>query len=130
MRALFALVVAAQAVEPWPTDESLSAQLPRWFVDACATERGAAEEQRRLTAWRRMSHEEKAANARFVRWTVQEWLHWMCPEECPWTSPRVAADGRDRVRVTLEVDGWPSAHGAVDWMLRAAGADDVHSEDD
>jgi hypothetical protein len=124
---IFAIVTTAQTLAEWPGDEAVAAQLPAWLVGGCAPEQTPAEVTRSLARWRTMSPEEKATDARTEAWTLRDLLHWMHPDECPWRSPRVVQASNDLVRVILEVDGWPVAHGAVDWILRVAGAYDVGS---
>ena len=123
--ALFDVLVEAQQLQSWPSDAALIALLPGWFVAACAPESTPAEEERYLRWWRELSAERKAEEARSAPWSLSEWLHWIHPEQRPWTRSLVKPDGPDSIRVILSVDGSPSPHGAVDWMLRAAGAHEV-----
>jgi len=44
-----------------------------------------------------------------------------------WWDAEIGRDGT--LRVTVEIPGWPAALGALDWLLRAAGAAEVvHDE--
>jgi len=64
------------------------------------------------------------------RWSLLNWLHWMQPEERPWVwwDGRVETDSQARISVIVE--GWPYPRGALDWLIRAAGALGVDEEPD
>lgn len=44
-----------------------------------------------------------------------------------WWDAEVGTDGT--LQVTVEVPGWPTALGALDWLLRAAGAAEIVHEE-
>lgn len=77
--------------------------MPEWFVAACSPERTA----------------EKTS------WTLADWLYWMEPDERQWFWWDARIDGEGATTVLVEVPRWPSATGALEWLLRAAGASSV-----
>jgi len=115
-------------VGPTPDLDEWHKCLPRWFTDACAPEMSDAEAQEWLERWQSMTPEEKTAAARAQAWTLADWLHWFQPSERAWRFWDCQAD-RSSVRLILEIDAWPVAHEAVDWLLRAAGAQEIVTED-
>jgi hypothetical protein len=98
--------------------------LPSWFVEACRPEMSQAEALDWLEKWRALSPPQQAAEEERQAWSLEDWLHWFAkgPDERQWRwlSGQVAAP--DRLKVTLEVAGLPTAYGALTWLLRAAGA--------
>jgi hypothetical protein len=122
-------VVLEHSGPRWPAEHEWPALLPEWFIAACAPERSQAEAQRWLAWWRTLGPEAKAAAERDRRWTLTNWLFWLEPAERQWYwwDSETCADGR--LRVAVEVGGWPAALGALDWLLRAAGAIQVTHEE-
>jgi hypothetical protein len=61
-----------------------------------------------------------------VRWTLSAWLSWLDAEEDRmwfWWDARIT--GERQARVIVEIPDWPPPLGALQWLLRAAGADKV-----
>lgn len=116
------LVVLQASRDEWPSGDTWSERLPRWFVQGCAAEE-PAEAARWLAWWRGLDGEarERAANAR--RWTLSDWLHWLQPEERQWFWWDGVALSQHEARILVEVPGWPIALGALEWLVRVAGAE-------
>jgi len=113
----------------WPTDAEWRNRLPGWFIDASAREMTQEEAEQWLDKWRAMTAEEKAALEETQRWALADWLHWLQPSERQWEFWECGASDSHMVRLTVKVNSWPIAHGALDWLLRAAGADRVVTEE-
>jgi hypothetical protein len=77
-----------------------------------------------LKKWRALSPEEQAAEEERQPWALADWLHWFAkgPDERQWRWLSGRPIARDRLQITLEVAGLPTAYGALAWLLRAAGA--------
>lgn len=110
---------------PWPDLAGWQARLPDWFVAASAPEQTPEQAAAELARWRSMSAAERAAAEDDEAWTLSDWIHWLQPAERQWYwwSARVRDPGTAEVAVS--VPGWPAPLGALEWLLRAAGASTV-----
>ncbi|MEP7764388.1 hypothetical protein [Sanguibacter sp. 25GB23B1] len=106
-----------------------TARLPEWFVAACSPERPPEAVEQWNVWWRGLDLEARARAEDERSWTLADWLYWMEPDERQWFwwDARIDEDGGGTVLV--EVLGWPSPTGALQWLLRAAGASSVHFAD-
>jgi len=100
-------------------------ELPRWFVEACAPERPREEVEQWLHWWRSLPLEEQARATREQPWTLADWLFWLDPCERQWFWWDATVDHPDRATIVVEVPGWPAPLGALEWLLRAAGAIEI-----
>src|SRR5436305_4029099 len=123
------LTVLGQSETDWPSTVSWAELLPDWFVAACTPERSPAEAERWLAWWRTLDPEEKAKAANEQPWTLADWLYWLTPAERQWYWWDATIESDTALRVVVEVPGWPAALGALDWLLRAAGATEVSHEE-
>jgi hypothetical protein len=114
--------VLAHVGPPWPSSDEWRQVLPQWFVEGSAPEQSREEAERWLGWWRSLSAEEQARVTRAQRWTLADWLYWLDPSERQWFWWDAVVEKGDRLRVIIEVSGWPAPLGALDWLLRAAGA--------
>jgi len=122
-------VVLDHAGSSWPELDEWRRLLPQWFVDRCAPERSEQEAQEWLRRWRDLTPEQRVRAERVEPWSLADWLHWMQPESRQWFWWHALVGSDGTLRVQLEVLGWPAPVGALEWLLRAAGADDVlHGE--
>lgn len=120
-------VIDEHALSGWPGLEEWRRRLPAWFVAACAPEMSQDEQDAWLAQWRSLNDEDRAAMDAAQPWSLDNWLYWMEPENRQWwwwsatvNPPTLAA----------EVEGWPFPWGALSWLLQAAGATAVRSDDD
>jgi len=114
--------------EPWPDLEYWRSQLPRWFVDASAPERSRDEIEQWLAWWRSLPPHEQAQAAAEQKWTLADWLFSVQPSERQWFWWDARVESPDILRVLVEVPGDPVALGALEWLLRAAGATEIARE--
>lgn len=123
------LAVLERSGPEWPTVEEWRSLLPPWFVAACGPEMSREDAERWLAWWRTLGPADRARAESERRWTLADWLYWLMPSERQWFwwDAEVGRDGT--LRVTVEVPGWPTALGALDWLLRAAGAAEVVHEE-
>lgn len=114
----------------WPSEEEWVSILPGWFVGACGLEMPREDTERWLAWWRTLEPADRERAEREERWTLADWLYWLEPSERQWFwwGAEIRPDGC--LRVTVEVPGRPAALGALDWLLRAAGAGEVVHEED
>lgn len=97
--------------------------LPDWFVSQCAPELSSEQAERQLAEWKSLSPAEQVAHGRTVKWALDDWLYWMDPVRRQWYWwDAKAADHRDLLIVSVEVETLPFPWGALDWLLRASGA--------
>jgi hypothetical protein len=118
------LAVLEHAGTPWPTLDDWRIVLPQWFVDRCAPEMSTEEAAEWLAQWRSLPPAERAQEERNRSWSLANWLYWLEPQhrEWFWWDARVT---NGTVGITVQVSGWPAPLGALDWLLRAAGATEV-----
>lgn len=123
------LAVLQHADQEWPQTEQWVSLLPEWFVAACAPEQSAEEAAQWLARWRALDPAEQARIESEQPWTLSDWLYWLSPSERQWYWWDAATTSDGMLRATVAVDGSPTALGALDWLLRAAGASEVIHED-
>jgi len=99
--------------------------LPAWFVERSAPERSREEAERWLAWWRSLPASEQARVAREQDWALADWLYWLEPAERHWFWWDAVIENPEILRVIVEVPGWPVPLGALEWLLRAAGAMEV-----
>jgi hypothetical protein len=118
------LAVLDHPGSPWPSLDGWRGQLPQWFVDRCAPEMSTDEAAEWLAQWRSLPPAERAEEERNRSWSLGDWLYWLEPEHREWLWwDAVVTNGT--VNITVQVSGWPAPLGALDWLLRAAGATEV-----
>jgi hypothetical protein len=108
----------------WPSEDDWARLLPAWFVGACGPEMSRAAVEAWLEKWRDLPREQQIAEEERHPWALGDWLYCFSegPDERQWRWLGADPIGRDRLRVTLEVEGLPVAYGALRWLLRVAGA--------
>ena len=99
--------------------ESWKKLLPKWFVLACADEITHEEAVRR----RNLPMEERERLA--AHWTLSAWLYWFEPEQRFWEWWDVDCISEKSFTVQILVSEHPFPSGALEWLLRAAGATEV-----
>lgn len=121
-------IVATASNGAWPDLQDWRELLPSWLVDACAEEESPEESERWLIWWRALDEKERLEAANSRKWSLADWLHWLQPGERQWSwwDSSVAEDGS--LRLVVEVAGWPSPIGALEWLVRAAGAHRIYLE--
>ncbi len=126
-REVLAVVIDHQGGD-WPDIAVWHDQLPEWFVAACPEE-SPEEADRWLEWWRSLPPEEQVEAERTRAWSLADWLYWLEPDERQWFWWNAAVEGGGTLRVAVEVPGWPAPLGALEWLLRAAGATTVTVEE-
>ena len=122
-------IVGAFTSDAWPSKNEWRDLLPDWFVAACAPEMTPEQADQWLKRWEVMSPEEREEEERNQQWSLADWLHWMKPTERKWLWWDSEVIEPTLARVALEVESWPFPWGAFKWLMQAAGADDVFSEE-
>jgi hypothetical protein len=122
--ALFAVMDGS--ADGWPDHEEWLRLLPRWLVEAAAPERSAEDVAASVAAFRSMSAEERAV-AETQPWALSEWLYAMQPVEREWNWWTGSVGGAS-ARVEVAVPGSPVALGALEFLLRAAGATEIDDD--
>jgi hypothetical protein len=120
---VLAIVLERSARTNWPTVEEWRALLPIWFVRACAPEQPQEEIEREAAHYRQLAPEERRRLDKQGRWTVGGWVHWLRPDARQWWWWNGAVWESETVAVDVQVDDWPHAVGAIEWLLRACGLD-------
>ena len=110
---------------PWPSLDEWQQLLPAWFLDACADEMSQEQAEAWVAWWRSLPADQQAVASQEQVWTLADWLYWLEPAERQWFVWHLRLACADRIRVSVEVAGWPAPLGSLQWLLRAAGAVDV-----
>lgn len=124
------LTAILDAPAPWPSTEEWAGRLPAWFVSACAPEQTDAEKQQWLAWWRGLDPAARSEAEKARPWSLDDWLFYLEPDERQWFWWSAEAQDEHRGTVWVEVLGWPTPVGALEWLLRAAGAESVRVVDD
>lgn len=95
-----------------------SALLPEWFVEACADEISREEADKILA-----TPEGFAILAN--RWTVKGFIDWFRPEDRSWFWWNGKVKDSNTLMIQLVVYGFPFAWGALEFLLKASGANEV-----
>lgn len=110
-------------LEDYP--DAAAERLPAWFVEEFRPEPSAEDRERWLAWWRTLDREHKVVAERERGWTMAQWLGWMEPPERTWWWWDATVESDDSAVIAVQVDGWPLASGALEWLLRASGATEV-----
>jgi hypothetical protein len=116
------------ALSDWPSEEQWKSLLPDWFLSACAPLETKDEADKFMTWWRSLPPEQQAQAEREKDWSLGAWLYWMDPENRVWTWWDARVMDADRVMVAVEIVDWPFPWGALRWLFRAAGAQQLETE--
>jgi len=121
-REVLGVVIDHQAGD-WPDVSRWRELLPSWFVEDCVDE-SPEETDRWLEWWRSLPREQQVEAEQARAWSLEGWLYWLEPSERQWFwwDARV---GDGVLRVAVELSGWPAPLGALEWLLRSAGATTV-----
>lgn len=115
-------IVLSNEQDIWPTISRWRELLPLWFVQACADEQTPQQAEQWLSWWRGLSPNERARAEQERRWTVQNWIYWLQPEQREWWWWDSKVLDANTLLVEVQATDWPHALGALTWLLRAAGA--------
>lgn len=113
----------------WPVAQEWTRDLPGSFVMAAGEEESREEAERWLVEWRELSPSDQVTASRAAAWSLSDWLYWMDPIRREWHWWDGAADDPHHLWVEVVVDGWPTAVGALRWLLKASGADQISDPD-
>lgn len=123
-------IVDRESLLGWPTDEQWVAILPEWFQSKCAPPMTQEQSEKWLSWWRKLSHEDKIKAENEKKWSLENWLYWMEPDNRNWFWwDANILDGGNRIILEVAVDGWPFPWGDLRWLFIAAGAYDLESEE-
>jgi hypothetical protein len=114
--------------ETWPTSEEWSTILPKWLVLASAHERSPEEAKAWWDRLRQGRVEDREVALGSQPWSIGEFVHWFLPEQREWWWWGGEMIGDNRLRICLIVEELTPSHGALDWLLQAAGAEDIIDE--
>ena len=123
-------IVDRQALQTWPTADVWDCLLPIDFkrVFRCPISKAEADEW--MAWWRKLSPEKKIEAEEARVWTLENWLHWMKPENRKWHWLASEVIDDRTFRVWLEIDGWPFPWGSFKWLLLGVGCRNIKSEDE
>ena len=117
--------VANNTMEPWPSTEVWETTLPNWFVSTCAPEVSNAESERWLSWWRSLPSEQQAQAVSEKQWTLRAWVYWFQRDQRNWFWWDARIENDSCLQIFLQVDDWPCAMGAFEWLMRASGGLEV-----
>lgn len=127
-------VVSKVYESDWPDLASWKEMLPEIFVDSCEPEISKEDMDKRIAYRRSLSWEEQKKLLADEKWSLDNWLYWLEPENRTWfwwDATLLEEPIRDtHFVVAVIVLEWPFLWGALKWLFKACGALDVVSEDD
>ena len=98
-------IVLPREAGPAPGVDEWKEALPGWFLSACVDDR-------------------ELKSCVIDKWSVRAWVHWFRPETRAWSWWDARA-GADTLRIRVQVSRRPYLRGALDWLIRVAGASDL-----
>lgn len=98
-----------------PIDE-WEKRIPTWFLDSCVSEPTGSEIQELLKT-------EKGFDALSNMWTLAGFLYWFRPELRSWYWWDGVLENSNILIIKLKVSGFPLAWGALQFLLKSAGAE-------
>ena len=108
--------------------EAPAPTLPQWFLEASGLERSVVEERAWQDELARMPQAERENAEAAERWSVSDFLYWFEPDQREWWWWGADVRDEDNVRIYLVIREFSVPHDALDWLLRAAGAQSVVDE--
>jgi hypothetical protein len=72
--------------------------------------------------------DERARASRDAPWALADWLHWMEPSERQWYWWDNIVDDADQFRILLVISGSPAPLGALGWLIRVAGGQEITAD--
>ena len=113
------VLVLQQDVNNWPSIDEWRSLLPSWFVRQSEEEVSSEKAEQRL----RLSLEERIELSK--KWSVSAFVYWFQPNDRYWFWWDATAETASSVSVTVMVEDLPFPWGALEWLLRTAGAASV-----
>jgi hypothetical protein len=115
--------------DSWPSEALWAKILPVWFVEGCAPEESAEQKQQWLDWWRTLNDQDRSVAAQDREWSLAAWLHWFQPAERQWYWWDGEPVDETHGLITVATQGLPVPLGALRWLLRVAGADEIVVDD-
>jgi|GEM_PF-970099 len=100
-------------------------RLPGWFVSQCAREKTIEESQEWFAWWQTLTSEERLSEKEKAPWSLRAWLFWFTPDNRTWFWWDSEITGAHTLLIHLCIVETPGALGALEWLLRTAGATEV-----
>lgn len=117
-------IIAEHQNGRWPNLDEWKLVLPRWFTAFFVEQRTQNEESRPLDWRRALPAEQQASVVDDKKWTLSAWLFWLQPDERQWYFWDSRVESKNQLRVQVQIVDYPLL-GALEWLLRSAGARDV-----
>jgi hypothetical protein len=122
-------IIDQVALSDWPTVEQWNMKLPEWFTSACTSPMTQQQADAWLAGWKRLTPVEQARAESEKKWSLENWLYWMKPEDRQWFWwDAKALEDCDHIIVAVEVDAWPFPWGSLRWLFKVAGASTLEPE--
>lgn len=111
----------------WPTDHAWRKLLPEWFVARFGPDLSQEEAEAEAARIIKLppADQKRAAEE---GWSLRGWIYWFQAENRYWYWWDAKPLDDKVVVFAVEVHEWPFPSGALVWILRAAGAEDVQAE--
>lgn len=122
------LTIVSHSAATWPDPSAWQRRLPGWFLEKCPPDNMRETNEEWLNRWHEQSHEGRVRMEREASWTLDNWLFWMKPENRLWSWWDAVLENPNQVRIQVELIDIHAPLGALEWLLRCAGAVDVSVE--
>ncbi|GAA3594599.1 hypothetical protein [Kribbella ginsengisoli] len=121
-------VVLRYGERDWPALAEWQRELPDWFVLASGPEQSEQEDHEWLVWWKSLPPDQQNEIEDRQPWALSEWLEWLRPSERTWYWLGAEQASTTLLKVWLDTPGSPAPVGALEWLLKAAGAIEVVEE--
>ena len=121
-------VVLRLSARDWEELDVIVAKLPMEFVQRFAPLSNSESDDKWLRLWRAANASEKKLMEDTRGWQIEEWLHWMKPDERAWFWWDAVVLNQSRGKVAVAVQSWPFPWGSIKHLLLASGATIVEPE--
>lgn len=121
-------VILRESTERWLTENEWLAVLPSWFIEEFSPEKSDEENEEWLKRWRTLPLDEQDRAVREDKWTLQNWLYWLHPEQREWFWWDGLVINTNLLRIAVEVSAHPFSWQALTWLFKASGARDIQPE--
>lgn len=122
------VVKQSLSISEWPSDDEWAGYLPGWFTNRFAEPLTQEAAEKWLKWWKSLSQEEQARVEKESQWSLPNWIYWFQPDNRTWHWWDGACFDDYSCSVEIEVAEWPFPWGALRWLFRAAGAEEIESE--
>jgi hypothetical protein len=126
---LSAREILQQLINHPPNEINSQLSLPDWFTSAFEPEKSIEEAEQWSKWWKSLSQKEQEIAFKEVKWSLENWLYWMQSDMRQWFWWDGVIINESTIKVVVEVEDYPFAWGALEWLFKAVDATTVTEEE-